>query len=103
MFLTKLRLTSAMRTCKLTCKGVAARKRLITPTLSAASGPIATPGLSSAVTRRCAAALSSGEDTVPVSTAICPTVVTLMSLSGMASFTIRSIEDRFWLTRMLAA
>ncbi len=103
MFLTKLRLTSATRTCRLTCSGVAARSRLITPILSPVSEPGATPGLSNPVTSRCAAALSSGEATVPVSTAICPTVVTRMSLSGMASFTMRSIEVRFWLTRMLAA
>ncbi len=102
-FLMKLRLTSAKRTCRLTCSGVAVRRRLNTPIFNVAPGAEAsTPGLSRAVTSRSAWALSSGDATVPVSTAIWPVVVTWMSASGIASFSMRSIEVMFWLTRIFA-
>ena len=44
-------------------------------------------------------AASSGEATVPVSTAICPAVTTCTCASGIAARSILSTDVMFWLTR----
>ena len=89
-----------MRTWRLTCSGVASLSRLITAILSAAAGSdVLMPGLSAASASRSTCALSEGEATVPLSTVIWPTVVVRTSASGMAARSMRSSEERFWLTR----
>jgi len=80
------RFISAMRTFSITCSGVATLRRLTGMMLSIASGLLMSmPGLSAALTSISACAASSGEATVPFSTAIWPTVVTVTFASGIAS------------------
>ena len=75
----KLRLTSAMRTRRLTCSGVAVLRRLMT----------LVPAPTKASTRRCASAASSGAAPVPVSsTVLVPIVATATLASGIANASI---------------
>ena len=88
------RLTSANRTCRLTCSGVAVFSRVITLVLSPTN----------ALTRRSASAASSGAATVPVSsTVLVPIVETPILASGIASASIWSMLSMFEPTRMFAA
>jgi hypothetical protein len=90
---TSERLTSAKRTRKLTCRGVAMRKRETT----------LAPSPRKAAARRSASAASSGADTVPVSsTVLAPIVATWMLASGIARPSIWSMLSRFEPTRTLA-
>ena len=91
--LTKLRLTSAMRTWRLTCNGVAVFRRLMTL--------VSLP--TKAWTSRSASATSSGAATVPVSR-IRPFIgVAAICASGMASRSIRPIESKLLPTRTVVA
>ena len=77
--LTRLRLTSAIRTCRLTCSGVA----IFTRVMTLVSLPM------KACTSRWASAASSGEEIVPVSsTVLVPIVVTAIFASGIARCSI---------------
>ena len=91
---TSERLTSAKRTCRLTCSGVAVVSRAMTLVSSPRK----------ACTRRSASDASSGLATVPVSsTVLLPIVATETFACGMASASIWSMLPMFDPTRMLAA
>ena len=98
------RFTSAMRTLRLTCSGVAVFNRFTTQILQTEpSFDMSTPGLRTAETSWAACADSSGEATVPVRTATCPTFITRMAELGMAARRTSSTELMFWLTRTFVA
>ncbi len=90
--LTSERLTSAMRTWRLTCNGVAVCSRERT----------CWPSPTKAWTRRSASAASCGAATVPVSRTKPFIGVTMMLASGMASASIWSIVSILLPTRMTA-
>ena len=92
MFFEKLRLTSAMRTCRFTCSGVAVLRRLST----------FTPSPTKAWTRRSASAPSSGLAIVPVSRTRPLSVVGVIVDSGSASRSMVPIESKFCPTRTVA-
>ena len=92
MFLTKLRLTSAMRTCSMTCNGVAVLRRdrtLVSPPTNA-------------WVSRSASAASAGPATVPVSSTRPFIGVATMRASGMARPSIRCTSSRLSPTRTVA-
>ena len=89
----KVRDTSAMRTCRLTCIGVAERSRVMT----LASLPM------KACTSRVASAASSGLATAPVSsTVLVPRMVAVIRASGMASASMLPTPSILAPTRTLA-